>query len=57
MEDVIDLIASDLSPSEVSDTIKSMLYSKAASKIDSLRPNVASSIFGEDEEQSLQDEE
>ena len=34
MEDVIDLIATDASPSDVSDKMKEILYAKAAERID-----------------------
>ena len=50
MENIIDLIATDATPSEVSDQIKSALYAKAAEKIDAVRPFVASSLFGADEQ-------
>ena len=46
MEDVIDLIATDSSASEISDRIKDHLFSKAAERIDALRPVVATSLFG-----------
>lgn len=46
MEDVIDLIATDSSASEISDKIKDLLYSKAAERVDALRPVVANSLFG-----------
>lgn len=46
MEDVIDLIATDSSASEISDKIKDVLYSKAAERVDALRPVVANSLFG-----------
>jgi hypothetical protein len=46
MEDVIDLIATDSSASEISDKIKDILYSKAAGRVDALRPVVANSLFG-----------
>jgi len=46
MEDVIDLIATDSSASEISDKIKDALYSKAAERVDALRPIVANSLFG-----------
>jgi len=50
MENIIDLIATDASPSDVSDQIKSALYAKSAERIDALRPFVASSLFGADEQ-------
>jgi hypothetical protein len=45
MEELIDLIATDSQASEVSDKIKEILYTKAADKVDSVRPQVASSMF------------
>lgn len=57
MENIIDLIATDSSASEISDAIKSVIYSKAAEKIDSIRPEIASSIFAfEDDEFDASDE-
>ena len=50
MEDVIDLIATDSSASEISDKIKDALYSKAAERVDALRPVVANSLFGRETE-------
>ena len=56
MEELVDLIATDASASDVSDKIKDALMSKAAARIDALKPNVASSVFDaeapEDEEVS-----
>jgi hypothetical protein len=56
MEDIINLIATDGSPSEISDAIKNAIFMKSAEKIELLRPEIASSMFGdnvptEDEEQ------
>lgn len=59
MEDVIDLIATDSSASEISDQIKDILYSKAAERVDALRPVVANSLFGgetESEEETQEEE-
>ena len=56
MEELIDLIATDGAPSDVSDKIKELLYVKAAEKVDAARPEIASLIFG-DEETSGGDEE
>jgi hypothetical protein len=52
MEEIIDLIATNSSPSDISDAIKNTLYSKASEKVDSVRPYVASSIFGTSENES-----
>jgi hypothetical protein len=46
MEDIIDLIATDSSPSEISDKIKEVLFGKAGERVDNARPYVASSMFG-----------
>lgn len=45
MDDIINLIATDAPASEISDAIKSSLFSKSAERVDSLRPEVASSVF------------
>jgi hypothetical protein len=52
MEDIIDLIATGSSASEVSDKIKDVLYAKAAERIDAARPLVAQGMFGENGENS-----
>lgn len=45
MDDLIDMIASDESPSQISDKIKELLFARAGSKIDAHKPNVANSMF------------
>lgn len=50
MEDLIDMIASDESPSQISDKIKDLIFAKAAEKVDSFRPEVANSMFFNDVE-------
>ena len=58
MEDVIDLIATDASPAEVSDKMKELLYAKAVERIDIARPYVANAMFGQSfEYPEVQDEE
>ena len=42
---LMDMIIADESPSNISDTIKDMLYTKSAEKVDAFRPNVATSTF------------
>lgn len=44
----MDMIVADESPSQISDKIKDLLFTKAAERVDSLRPSVASSLFGEE---------
>ena len=46
MEELIDLIATNSSASEVTDKIKGLLFAKAAERVDSARPHVASTMFG-----------
>jgi|TARA_A100001388_G_scaffold196116_1_gene148020 hypothetical protein len=48
MEDLVDLIATDASASDISDKIKERLYAKAAEYVDAARPEVAASLFGGD---------
>ena len=43
------MILSDESPSQISDQIKDLLFAKSAERIDTLRPSVSSSLFGENE--------
>ena len=51
MEELVDLIATDASASDVSDKIKDALMAKAAARIDDLRPDVASNVFDAEEEE------
>ena len=51
MDELLDMIASDESPSNISDKIKDLLFTKSAEKIDALRPAVATSMFGETNEE------
>lgn len=57
MEDIIDLIATDASPSDISNRIKEVLFAKASERVDSLRPAVASSMFDESETSEEETEE
>lgn len=52
MEDLIDLIVTDASPSELSSNIKDILYSKAAERIEALRPEIANAMFNTNEDES-----
>ena len=45
----MDMMVSDESPSQISDKIKDILFAKSAEKVDGYRPNVASSLFGDEE--------
>ena len=59
MEELVDLIATDASPSDVSDKIKDALMAKAAARIDALKPEVAATVFDaeETEEEEVSDEQ
>tara|TARA_A100001201_G_scaffold140456_1_gene133581 strand:- start:325 stop:534 length:210 start_codon:yes stop_codon:yes gene_type:complete len=48
MEELMDLLVKDESPSQVSDAIKDLLFAKSAAKIEDIRPKVAASIFDND---------
>ena len=50
MDDLIDMIISNESPSEISDKIKDLLMQKSAENIDIVRPVVANSMFGNTED-------
>ena len=53
---LMDMIIADESPSNISDTIKDMLFTKAADKVDSARPDVANSILNPDVDAADTDE-
>ena len=58
MEELVDLIATDASPSDVSDKIKDALMAKAAARIDALKPEIASSVFADEApEEEVSDEQ
>ena len=59
MDELLDMITKDESPSGISDAIKDALYAKSAEKIGAHKNSVAASLFGspEDEEQLQQDVE
>lgn len=51
MDDLLDMIAADESPSQISDKIKEILFTKSAEKIDDFRPAVAVSMFDSETEE------
>jgi hypothetical protein len=57
MDDLMDMILSDESPSQISDKIKDILFAKSSEKIDSFRPTVAASLFGEEDSEDIDAEE
>ena len=56
MEELIDLLVKDESPSQISDAIKDMLFAKSAERIEATRPDVAASLFGDSEEEYDEEE-
>ena len=57
MDDLLDMIVADESPSSVSDKIKELLFAKSAEKIDAFRPSVATAMFDQSEEEYTDEEE
>ena len=45
MDDLLDMIIADESPSQISDAIKDVLYAKSAERVDAFRPLVANGLF------------
>tara|TARA_B100000614_G_scaffold248314_1_gene256091 strand:+ start:57 stop:242 length:186 start_codon:yes stop_codon:yes gene_type:complete len=45
MDELLDMIATDSSASDISDSIKDTLYAKAAERINTQRPDVAAKLF------------
>ena len=46
--ELIDMMAQDAPSSEVADAIKSLLYAKSASDVETLTPNIAVGMFGDE---------
>ena len=53
----MDMIVADESPSQISDKIKDILFSKASERVDAFKPEVANSLFGENESEEEYEEE
>ena len=45
MDELMDMILSDESPSQITDTIKDLLFAKSAEKVDAFKPVVANSYI------------
>ena len=46
MDELMNLMIADESPSEISDSIKNHLFAKAGAKVDALKPAVANTMMG-----------
>ena len=55
--ELMDMITKDESPSQISDRIKDMLFAKSAERIDAYKPEVANSVFGDQEVENEVDDE
>ena len=53
----MDMIGADESASQITDKIKDLLYAKSAEKVELARPEVASSLFGDQEVEIDDDDE
>ena len=56
MEELINMIATDSSAVDISDQIKDLLYTRAASKVDAMRPAAAASLFGASDQEPQEEE-
>ena len=56
MDELMNLMIADESPSEISDSIKTQLMQKAGARVDALKPAVANAMLGYELE-SEEDEE
>jgi len=46
MDELMNLIIADESPSDISDSIKNQLFAKAGARVDGLKPAVANTMLG-----------
>ena len=57
MDDLLDMIVSDESPSQITDKIKEILFAKSAERVDAARPQVSAGLFGEQDSETYEDDE
>ena len=55
--DLMDMIINDERPSQISDKMKELLFAKSAEKVETARPVVANSLFGDQEVEDEIDDE
>ena len=46
MDELMNLMIADESPSEISDSIKNQLFAKAGARVDAVKPSVANAMLG-----------
>ena len=58
MDELMDAMATDESPSSISDKIKEILFNKSAERVDAFKTDVANGLFGDVdvEDEELDDE-
>ena len=56
-DELMDMIINDESPSQISDKMKEILFAKSAEKVETARPVVANSLFGDQEVEDEIDDE
>ena len=54
--ELMDMITKDVSPSQISDKIKDMLFAKTSERVDAYKPTAADSIFGNEVEDEIEAE-
>ena len=57
MDNIIDAIATDESPSEIAQSLKDVIYQKAAERVEGLRPQASASIFDTEDEVDTEPQE
>ena len=57
MDELMDMIIADESPSQITDKIKDILFAKSAERIDTIKPVVAGSMFDSEEAEEISSEE
>ena len=59
MDELMEAMATDESPSQISDKIKEILFNKSAERIDAFKTDVANGVFGDVdlEDEDLEDDE
>ena len=54
--ELMDMITKDVSPSQISDKIKDMLFAKTSERVEAYKPTAADSLFGDEVEDEVEDE-
>ncbi len=57
MENIIDMIAKDSEPAQISDELKDLLFTKASKRVEDLRPEMGNAMFDGIEDESEVDTE